>query len=134
MNSLKKLHKNFKRTIGHLKSLNNELYIYMPLSDNKNGYIMEHYYQNYYQLFYYKYKENVDGSLTKYGYLIVDAHNNNNNNNNNRYNNNNANVTTNNNNNSSGAYKNQRNNIINRNNNSDNSVNKSLWLNKEKEC
>nr|CAG8504597.1 14625_t:CDS:2 [Entrophospora candida]CAG8504781.1 15315_t:CDS:2 [Entrophospora candida] len=43
MNSFKKL----RKILGHLKPSNNELYIYMPLSDNKNGYIMDKNQRNY---------------------------------------------------------------------------------------
>jgi len=127
MNSFKKLRKIF----GHLKPSSNELYIYMPLSDNKNGYIIEYYYQKYYQLFYYKYKESESGTLTKYGYLVVDAHDNNHlyTTNTGGSNNSNNNTTS-----SNNSGKNQRNYSNNSNNNSNASVNKSLWSNKDKEC
>jgi len=69
MNGLKKLRQHLKRQ----KSIHSsERYIYTPLPINKNGYIIEFRHSHFSEIYYYKYKENVDGTLTKYGYLICD--------------------------------------------------------------
>ncbi|CAG8583041.1 16066_t:CDS:1 [Acaulospora morrowiae] len=77
MNSLRKLRNTIRRPKAHR---NIQLYIYTPLPGNKLGYIIEYRQRHFSQVFYYKYKENADGTLTKYGYLINDSGINNNNN------------------------------------------------------
>ncbi|RIA84858.1 hypothetical protein C1645_783198 [Glomus cerebriforme] len=76
MNGLKKLRQTLKRN----KSTRNnkqssEVYIYTPLPNHKNGYIIEFRHSNFSEIYYYKYKENADGTLTKYGYLVCDHYN-----------------------------------------------------------
>ncbi|CAI2169438.1 2673_t:CDS:1 [Funneliformis geosporum] len=69
---LTKLCQTFKRNkLAHNKA-SNEIYIYTPLPIHKNGYIIEFRHSRFSEVYYYKYKENGDGTLTKYGYLICD--------------------------------------------------------------
>ncbi|KAG9303382.1 hypothetical protein G9A89_013708 [Geosiphon pyriformis] len=60
--------RNFRQTLRRKKNIN-EVWLYYPL-EGKNGYIIEYRHPNFSQVFHYKYKENPDGTLTKYGYLL----------------------------------------------------------------
>ncbi|GBB97301.1 hypothetical protein RclHR1_02960014 [Rhizophagus clarus] len=77
MNGLKKLRQTLRRNSN--KARNNkplsEVYIYTPLPDHKNGYIIEFRHSNSSEIYYYKYKEIAGGTLTKYGYLVCDHYN-----------------------------------------------------------
>jgi hypothetical protein len=77
MNGLKKLRQTLRR--NNSKSRNNkplnEVYIYTPLPDHKNGYIIEYRHSNSSEIYYYKYKEITRGTLTKYGYLVCEHYN-----------------------------------------------------------
>src|SRR3954454_879399 len=74
MNGLKRLLKRNKSTRNNNKPLS-EVYIYTPLPNRKNGYIIEFRHSHFSEIYYYKYKENVNGTLTKYGYLVCDHYN-----------------------------------------------------------
>lgn len=69
---LKKLCQTFKRNKSVHNKPSSEIYIYTPLPIHKNGYIIEFRHSHFSEVYYYKYKENADGSLTKYGYLLCD--------------------------------------------------------------
>ncbi|CAG8480323.1 21834_t:CDS:2 [Rhizophagus irregularis] len=74
MNGLKKLRQTLRRNGNKSRSNNkplNEVYIYTPLPNHKNGYIIEFRHSDSSEIYYYKYKEIAGGTLTKYGYLTV---------------------------------------------------------------
>ncbi|PKY16504.1 hypothetical protein RhiirB3_521229 [Rhizophagus irregularis] len=75
MNGLKKLRQTLRRNGNKSRSNNkplNEVYIYTPLPNHKNGYIIEFRHSDSSEIYYYKYKEIAGGTLTKYGYLVCD--------------------------------------------------------------
>ncbi|CAG8437617.1 7149_t:CDS:2 [Diversispora eburnea] len=116
MNSLRRLRNSLKRS-NSKRGKNNQTFIYTPLPDGKLGYIIEH--RQNHQIFYYKYRENLDGTLTKYGYVI------NNVNTNDRNNNNGGHV----------GHGHGEHRVYNKSyNSSSNKISKELWSNKDKDC